>query len=325
MHANAFNMELKKIAQEDKWKSLTAEELAERFIKRHMVQLGLKIQCPECRQRSWYSIKEADYDLRCPQCLTSFRLPEHNPKDINWAYRAIGPFSLPRRAYGVYAVLLTLRFFARLLDGATTPLLSFTAKKATLSLEADLGLFFQRTKFRSSRTDLIFAECKTFGHFERKDTVRMLALAKEFPGAILVFATLRKTLTGREKRLLRPVANRGRKYWKVERPHNPVLILTGNELFADDDPREVWKHLGGVHASHSQSWGDGRDLIGLADATQQIYLGMRSRQQSINEREMARRSKKQPTPKPGGDASPAAENEGFAVSFPVAMRQVPSL
>jgi hypothetical protein len=158
----------------------------------------------------------------------------------------------------------------------------------------------------------------------------MLALAKEFPGAILVFATLREALTSGEKRLLRPVANRGRKHWKAERPHNPVLILTGNELFADDDPREVWKHLDGVYASHTRSGGDGRDLVGLSDATQQIYLGMQSRQKSISEKEMARqrrRNLKSSSPLAPGDRAQAHskrnQDEGFKVSFPVAMRQIP--
>ena len=322
MLAEAFRNELKKIADADKYKMDTVDRLAEQYIKRHMVQLGLKLQCPECRQRSWFSIKEADYDLRCPQCLSNFRLPEHNPKEINWAYRAIGPFSLPRRAYGVYSVLLTLRFFTRILDGATTPMLSFTAKKGPISIEADLGLFFQRSKYAPATTELVFAECKTFGRFKPKDKIRMLSLAKEFPGAVLVFATLQETLTNSEKKLIRVVANRGRKYFKSERPFNPVLVLTANELFADDDPREVWKNLGGNHAMHYHSHGDRHDLVSLADATQQIYLGMKP----WHERFLPK-PKTKVTPNPQAQKQDLASGEqpveSFPVSFPVAMRQIP--
>jgi hypothetical protein len=50
----------------------------------------------------------------------------HAPKEMVWAYRSTGPFSLPQRAYGVYTVLLTLRFFARVLNCPTTPLLSWS-------------------------------------------------------------------------------------------------------------------------------------------------------------------------------------------------------
>jgi hypothetical protein len=242
----------------------------------------------------------------------------------------IGPFSLPQQAYGVYSVLLTLRFFACQLDGATTPMLSFTANKGTSSIEADLGMFFQRSKYAPSRTGLIFAECKTFAYFRKKDAERMLTLAKEFSGAVLVFATLRKSLTSAEKRLLRPVVNRGRKYWQAERPYNPVLILTGNELFTDDDPRQVWRDLGGIHAAHAHSWGDERDLVSLADDTQQIYLEMKPWRESVRARKKAGRRKKNPPSgapsqpplgsPPKGDSKP---DETITVSFPVAMRQVP--
>lgn len=323
----AFKQALNRIAEEDKYKRAKPEQLAKRFIEQHMFELGFKLQCPECRQHSWFSVKDADYELKCPQCLTGFKLPQHNPKEIHWAYRTIGPFSLPHQAYGVYSVLLTLRFFSQLLDGATTPMFSFTAKKVSTSIEVDLGLFYQSSKFTPSRTELIFAECKTFGLFKRRDAVRMLSIAKEFPGAVLVFATLREELNEKEKEALKPVVNRGRRYWKSERPYNPVLILTGNELFADGDPRERWKELGGNHAVHSHGWGGDRDLIGLADDTQQIYLGLKPWHESVVAKSRASsRGKGLPTgaqPPLTYSGPSQGPGETITVSFPVAMRQVP--
>jgi hypothetical protein len=321
MAADAFKAALKSIANEDPYKFDSADTLADHYIKRKMVQLGLKLQCPECRQHSWFSIKTADYEVRCPQCLSNFRFPEQNPREINWAYRAIGPFSLPRRAYGVYSVLLTLRFFSRLLDGATTPMLSFTAKKGSLEIEADLGLFFQRSRLSPTETELIFAECKTFGRFKEKDKNRMLELGKEFPGAVLVFGTLQTTLTKAEKALIRTVANRGRKFFKSERPFNPVLILTGNELLSDKEPRETWKRLGGDYSLHQHSHGDRRDLVSLADATQQIYLGMKPWRERLRLKSKKQRhpSRQQPSNASGDEGA----NQTLSVSFPVAMRQVP--
>jgi hypothetical protein len=316
----AFHEALRKIASKDKYKVKDIDQLAASFIKKHMVQLGIKVQCHECRQRSWYSIKDADYELKCPQCLSVFCLPEHNPKEIKWAYRAIGPFSLPRQAHGVYSVLLTLRFFARQLHGATTPMLSFTAKKGTILIEADLGLFYQRSTFSPSRTDLVFAECKTFGCFERKDAARMAILAEQFPGAVLVFATLKKSLTNTEKRVLRAVVNRGRRYWKAERPYNPVLILTGNELFTDEHPRSVWRNLGGIYAMHEHAWGDDSELISLSDDTQQLYLGMKPWRESLMDRQKRANLRKKPGNAFQGDL---LQEEMIKVSFPVAMRQVP--
>src|SRR5207253_11437976 len=108
-----------RIAKTDKYHLLDAGRLLERLIENRVIQLGLLLQCPTCRQRSWYSVSAADYELSCPKCLQLFSLPQ--PARIRWAYRTIGPFSLPHYAYGGYTVLLTHRFFSRLLDGATTP------------------------------------------------------------------------------------------------------------------------------------------------------------------------------------------------------------
>jgi hypothetical protein len=189
-----------------------------------------------------------------------------------------------------------------------------------------LGLFFKKSKFVHTATPIerIFAECKIFNEFEKKDADRMLLLAKEFPGAVLVFATLRKSLTNGEKRLLQPVANRGRRYSKAERSYNPVLILTGNELFSDDNPRDIWTELGSSHIIHASAWGNDRELLPLADATQQIYLGMEPLHESVLRRQQAGRHAKNPKPLDSltaGDTNPV---ENIPLTFPVAMRQVPS-
>jgi hypothetical protein len=147
-----------------------------------VVRLGVDVQCPICTQRSWYSIAEIDYELRCRKCNEQFRLPEHNPKEVHWSYRAVGPFALPGRAHGVYTVLLAYRFFSLLLHLPTTPLLSFTAGKGTEQIEADLALSVKETRFGRTTKETLFAECKTYDYFKRQDIDRMLSLSKGFSG-----------------------------------------------------------------------------------------------------------------------------------------------
>jgi hypothetical protein len=65
-------------------------------------------------------------------------------------------------------------------------------------LEADLALLWPDSIYGERHEGALFGECKTFGEFNRADFERMRYLAKCFPGAVLVFATLRKTLTARE-------------------------------------------------------------------------------------------------------------------------------
>ena len=238
-----------------------------------ILQLGIEIQCPVCTQYSWYSVKGADYELECPKCLERISFPSVS-KEVKWSYRTLGPFSLPGQAYGAYTVLLTLRFFSdsRLLGGATTPLMSFTAKKEKMELEADLALFFQASKFGDSKTEVIFAECKTFNNFQKKDADRMGKLGDAFPGTVLVFAALNKSLSEKEKTILRRVVDRSRKRRKNQRPFNHVLILTGAELFLES----FWK-------SHLDRYARAKELFELCDLTQQVNLGMNSWHQWLDE------------------------------------------
>ena len=272
--------EIQKIGNQAVFK-MSGERILQHLIAEKVFQLGMEIQCPVCTQFSWYSVKGADYELQCPKCLELLPFPSAS-KEIKWLYRTLGPFSLPNQAHGAYTVLLTLRFFSKITfsSSAATPLMSFTAEKGKMEMEADLALFFQESESRHSKMDLIFAECKTFNSFQKDDVDKMINLSKIFPRAVLVFATLRKSLNNEEKTILRPVANRSRKSRKNNQPFNPVLILTGIELFSESHFIQNWEEAGGLHAKLAQNYPP-INLLELCDFTQQIYLEMDSWDQWI--------------------------------------------
>jgi len=97
----------------------------------------------------------------------------------------------------------------------------------------------------------------------------MRYLAKTFPGAILAFSTLRKSLTKSEIAAITRIAKAGRKHWKADRPINPVLILTGTELFNWAGPPYCWDET-------LRNKFDVHGVLRVCDATQQIYLGLPS-------------------------------------------------
>ena len=243
----------------------------------------MKIQCLVCTKHSWYSVKGSDYELQCPQCLTQFSFPS-DFKKVKWAYRTVGPFSSSNQADGAYTVLLTLRFFWKIIfsDSEMTPLMSFTGKKDEMEMEADLALFFQESKSRHAKTYLIFAECKTFNSFRKKDTDRMIGLGKEFPGAVLVFAKLEESLSNEEKKMLCPLVSRSRRNRMNGRPFNPILILTGMELISEEHFYQNWKKAGNIHTKLAESC-IGANLLELCDFTQQIYLDMDPWDQSLED------------------------------------------
>ena len=267
--------EIQKIANKaELFSQRKREGLIEHLIVLKVFQFGMKIQCPICTQSSWYSVKGADYELQCPKCLEQFSFPTASKK-VKWSYRTLGPFSLPNQAHGAYTVLLTLRFFSVITfsDSAMTPLLSFTAERGRVQIEADLALFFQESKSRHSKRELIFAECKTFNSFQKDDINKMVDLGKMFPGAVLVFARLKESLNEKEKAILRPVVKRFRKYQADNRPFNPVLILTKTELITETPLSRYWRKVESLYAQFPEEvfLPNIRDLC---DFTQQIYLDM---------------------------------------------------
>ena len=132
-----------------------------------------------------------------------------------------------------------------------------------------LALMWQDTAFGETQEEMLFAECKSYNRFEKKDFDRMSAIAKEFPGAILAFCTLRKKLEPREIRELKRLTKTGMKYWKAERPINPVLILTGHELFDHVGAPHCWKDVA------VPDWAKRvHSILELCNATQSIHLGL---------------------------------------------------
>jgi len=244
------------------------------FIERGVFKLGWKTKCPNCQRSTWFALPTLRESMECPKCLTSFTAAGNIEQSGNgWYYRTAGPFSVPNYADGAFAVLLTLdalgdRMFSSL---RTTSVPSFVATSPEKpNLEADLAMFWKDSLHGEDVEGLLFGECKTYGLFEVKDFKRMQYLANSFPGAILVFSTLRESLTKREITALTRLTKAGRKYWKSERPINPVLILTGNELLTAKRPPYCWEESMRKRFSHMH------DLLSLCDATQQIYLRLPS-------------------------------------------------
>ena len=238
-----------------------ATQFRTKLIDSNALQLGLEVQCTECNKRSWYSIKYSDYELRCPECHAQFSFPQ-NTENIEWVYRTLGAFSSSKQADGAYTVLLTLRFFSVLLEGATTPLMSFELQKDGTDLfEVDLGLFYQKSKFSESETEIILAECKTFNEFKQSDINKMEKVGNAFPGSTLVFAKLTETLTDEEEKILTPFVEASWERYSNNQPFNPVMILTGKELFLD----LLWEsHLDKVQF---------KDLLDICSLTQRVHLG----------------------------------------------------
>ena len=247
----------------------------DRLLEAGMLRVGLQVPCPRCRRQNWYALDRISQDLRCEVCTRAFPFPQSPPPPASdWVYRTQGVFSVENYAQGGYAVVLALRFLINGLRAAGTPVPNFVLTRKGEEIEVDFAIWWRPSSFWYAEPRVIFGECKTHRAFESEDYQRAKKLAAMHPGAVLVFATLKETLTPVEKRRIGALARWGRRSLGSDTWRAPVAVLTKNELFAEDGPTTCWVGKGdkfsAVLARYSRSDG----LEALCDATQQLYLDL---------------------------------------------------
>lgn len=293
-----FRHEIENAVKGDMWRGRNFERLVELGA----VELGLKLRCAKCSSWSWYSLAQLDYEISCGLCLRRFKFPMVDPgskKNSEWAYRLVGPFALPDYARGGYSASLSIRFFAEIIGNRHDSHVTWSAGQVLElgpkdEIEADFILWYQRKAAFGNdyQTDMVFGEAKSFrgenpsekraiaDAFQSDDIERMKRLATRFPGAVLVFSTMKRAdeFSKGEIERITKLAQWGREYMRDRRQTRaPVIVLTGMELFSAYSLSETWKKAGGRHAEFVGMGGIRLDnLRTLADITQQLYLGMPS-------------------------------------------------
>jgi len=272
----------------EEWQRLVARRNAanrvrsvslEDFTRRNMIRLGIETACPHCQAANWHSLTAADYQLTCVRCLKPYAFPqaEIRSRNRNWAYRVIGPFSVPDFARGGYGALLALNVLGRI-GGPHDPMTFSTAltmRFDDVNAEADfVALHASELMGRHQPPNLVVGEAKSLGDgdlINTKDLGKLKAIGAKLPGAFLVVAVMRDDFTPAERTALLAFVRWARRPNAVGEPTNPVLLLTGNELFHHFAISSTWKELGGWHAQYSD-YHHTRDLMRFAESTQAIYL-----------------------------------------------------
>ncbi len=235
---------------------------------------GVEVPCTACGTRNFYRPKELDESLTCSTCLTRFDLPLLEVDAKPWRFRPQGPFAVPRRAQGGYAVACAL---AHLVKMNHHPV-AFMAGAEIGEHGAEASLFdidavlFQQVDDRLCATRVVFLECKHNAPFTERDIERAEWLHHRFPNVIQCFATLRTGLDDQEYALLRGLLPKLRQSRKLKGAR-PLLLLTGTEINASVGAEHAWKTRGGRWAQLGRDYG--RWTNRYADycvATQYLYL-----------------------------------------------------
>ena len=223
--------------------------------------------------------------------IFSFPQGSLNYKKTPWEFRVAGPYSVPDFANGAYATVLALKCMA---DGGGLDRNNITfSTNLDLELnderlEIDFACWFQQKSYglRNNGPVFVVGEAKSFAKnsFSEDDVARLKRIGEKMPGTFLVFATLKSDLSDAERVRIARLAKWGRLPSDNNRPRNPVVVLTGTELFASLSISEAWREAGGKRKALAESGYVRMDnLRTLADLTQQVYLGLQPVQEWIHE------------------------------------------
>jgi len=253
------------------------------FLERSVFRAGLRVQCPICAYYNWFDLDAITYKPVCARCLNEFRLGQSpdDLKNLDWYYRVMGPFAAPDYVRGGYAVALTLRCIAERHDSELTWSTGLDLKE--LESEIDFAGWYRRGFVLSDNEleepSFFIGEAKSFGRdaFDKKSLDHLRTVAERFPGAYVIVSSL-KTIadyTGKELDSLRELAQWGRVIQIDGKLRNPLIVLTGVELFSDRGIRQAWQAAGEPASRFVQHAAvDLTDLYQLAECTQQLYLGL---------------------------------------------------
>ena len=252
------------------------------FTDRNVVRLGLTTKCPRCTVANWHSLTTADYVLSCERCSEKYSFPQGalDPRNGNWGYRVVGPFAAPGFARGSYGALLALKALKGL-SHASERMTFSTALELHLGdgapCEVDYAAWIShRSADRVGHPSLVFGEAKSFGEgdlIRPRDLAQLRRVAARFPGSFIAISVMREAFTPGEIRNLLPFVRWARRlnaYWL---PTNPVVLLTGVELFPEINIESTWRDRAGRYERFADyDWS--HSLLRLAEATQVIYLDL---------------------------------------------------
>jgi hypothetical protein len=276
------------------------------FTDRGVIKLGLQTTCPTCHGVNWHSLTAVDYSVSCDRCQKIYSFPQAalDKQNGNWRYRVVGPFAVPDYARGSYGALLALNVLRTLSWSSSrmTYSTAMTLKLGGADVEADFAAWWSADRFDEYQApELVFGEAKSFGQgdlIKQSDITKLRLLAQRFPGATMVVSVLRRHFTENEKALLTTFVKWCRRPDAVGRSMNPVVLLTGHELFFDFSIDSTWKTMGEPHRKFGDSQNT-RSLGRFADATQAIYLGLPPYSEEVRQRwrrRQERRLKSEPPP-----------------------------
>jgi len=262
-------------------RSLFARATLEDFTTKNIIRLGVTSRCPHCQFENWHGLNTVDYTITCERCVKAYDFPQAHlrQRNENWEYRVVGPFSVPDYGRGSYASLLALRVLNQFsvshaqMTFSTAMKLEFDDVKAEVDF---IGWHTKETLGRDREKDpqLVIGETKSQGHgdlVKQRDLDQLKIIGEKLPGSIIIIAVMRTEFTDTEIKRLEKFVIWASRPDRFGNETNPVLLLTGHELFADYGIQRTWEKLGGRYKAHSDFL-NREGLYAFARSTRAIHV-----------------------------------------------------
>jgi hypothetical protein len=260
---------------------LFARARLEEFTKKNIIRLGVISRCPHCQFENWHGLNNVDYTISCERCVKAYDFPQAHlsPRNENWEYRVVGPFSVPDYGRGSYPSLLALRVLHQFSTSHARMTFATAMKLEFDGLRVEVDFIGWHTKEalgrdRDKDPQLVIGETKSKGQgdlVKQRDLDQLKIVGERLPGSVIVIAVMRNEFTKTEIKRLEKFVIWASRSDQFGNETNPVLLLTGHELFADHGVHGAWEALGGAYKSHS----DFHNLDGLyafARSTRAIHV-----------------------------------------------------
>lgn len=243
----------------------------QRLLSAKALVFGQQVRCPLCEEARWHSLQSLGDRMVCPRCLSAFDYPAHAPDEAMPAYKTAGPFAMRGAGQGAYTVAHVFRFLRGLHGSArVTMSAGLDIHRGGTAFEVDVAGYWELSQFDVRESYLLIGECKTSG-FSAADIAKVRSTAEALGPCVLILAWLENALDADAHKAVRDLAEWGRR----ENWRHPVILLTWAELRGVSGPFEGWRELNSEVAVRAATWLRFRvGLRDLADATQQIHLGM---------------------------------------------------
>lgn len=228
---------------------LTAPLALDALINSKLIKPGLKLKCPQCGQKTWYSVGEIGEQYKCRFCLEIQETPRLD--GLKWSYSTNGLISIDDEGYGSIPVILSLWRFNHLRSISNAqPMTSILVKSKRINKEVD---YVHLVTESNGTYELVIGEAKGLNEIKAEDVRKMQKIAELFKDPpYLAFTSLKDTLSDAEKNRIKKLINKG----------FPVIVFTR----ADLEPYDTFDRYDKAPHKYANSLSD------LAENTQKLNL-----------------------------------------------------